>query len=236
MTTLAIIQARMSSSRFPGKVLADLDGLPMIVFMARRVAKCPSIDGVIVATSDESSDDPLAETCRANELTVFRGPLNDVLQRFAMVQAQYSAEVIVRMTGDCPLADPWVIDDLVALRAAEKVRYASNVEPRSYPHGFDCEVFTAETLRRAVSNARNDYDREHVTPWMRSDEAGLRRANLQQTPNVSGLRLTVDHPADLEVIRAVVAAVGPDATLQDIVKWSEENPDVMALNAVHRTV
>ncbi|MEL7149184.1 MAG: glycosyltransferase family protein [Pseudomonadota bacterium] len=236
MTTLAIIQARMSSSRFPGKVLADLDGLPMIVFMARRVAKCPSIDGVIVATSDETSDDLLAKTCKANELTVFRGPLNNVLQRFAMVQAQYSAEVMVRMTGDCPLADPRVIDGLIALRAAETAHYASNVEPRSFPHGFDCEAFTAETLRRAVSNARDDYDREHVTPWMRSDEAGLRRANLLRTPSVSSLRLTVDHPADLEVIRAVVADVGPDAALEEVVKWCVENPEIMALNAAHRTV
>ena len=226
----------MSSSRFPGKVLADLDGLPMIVFMARRVARCTALDKVIVATSEEESDDPLAETCASFGLNVFRGPLDNVLKRFAMVQEQSRADVIVRMTGDCPVADPKVIGDLVALRDKENADYASNVEPRSYPHGFDCEIFTADALLRAFGSARDAYDREHVTPWMRSDEAGLRRTNLQRTPSVSSLRLTVDHPADLEVIRAVVAGVGPDAALEDIVKWSEKNPDVMALNAAHNTV
>ncbi|MEM7718479.1 MAG: glycosyltransferase family protein [Pseudomonadota bacterium] len=236
MKTIAIIQARMSSSRFPGKVLADLDGLPMVVFMVRRVAQCSLLDHVIVATSDQTSDDPLADTCRANGIAVFRGPLTDVLGRFAMVQAEQQADVIVRMTGDCPLADPVVIGDLVALRQTEGADYASNVEPRSYPHGLDCEVFTADALSRNVINARDAYDREHVTPWMRSDDAGLHRANLAQKADASRLRLTVDHPADLEVVRAVVAGTGRNATLQEITAWMKAHPEIAALNAAHKTI
>lgn len=236
MITVAIIQARMSSSRFPRKVLEDLDGVPMVVFMARRVAKCTALDQVILATSNDLSDDPLAEAAHAHGLTVFRGPLDNVLGRFAMVQAQLEADVIVRMTGDCPLADPIVIGDLVALQQTESADYASNIDPRSFPHGFDCEICTADALAQAVSNARDAYDREHVTPWMRSEEAGLNRANLQRPHDVSTLRLTVDHPADLDVVRAVVAGVGRDAGLDAIVAWMDAHPEVAALNAAHKTI
>ena len=236
MTTIAIIQARMSSSRFPGKVLADLAGLPMVVFMARRVAQCAALDRVILATSDEASDDPLADTARAHGLNVFRGPLDDVLGRFAMVQAAEQADVIVRMTGDCPLADPGVIGDLIALRQGQDADYASNLDLRSYPHGLDCEVFTSDALARAQANARDAYDREHVTPWMRSAVANLRRANLQRGADDSTLRLTVDHPADLEVVRAVVAGTGPDASLDELLDWIRAHPDVMAVNAAHRSI
>ncbi|MEL6587874.1 MAG: glycosyltransferase family protein [Pseudomonadota bacterium] len=234
MTTVAILQARMSSTRFPGKVLADLDGLPMVVFMARRVAQTAGLDRVILATSDQGSDTPLAQAARAHGVEVFRGPLDDVLGRFVMVQAAVGADVILRMTGDCPLADPAVLADLIALRAEKGADYASNVEPRSYPHGFDCEVFTAAALVQAQTHARDAYDREHVTPWMRSDAAGLTRANLLRHPDVSDLRLTVDHPADLEVIRAVVAGLGPKAALEDVVTWLHAHPEVAAWNAAHR--
>ncbi len=236
MRTIAIIQARMSSSRFPGKVLADLDGVPMVVFMARRVARCASLDKVILATSDEDSDDPLATACRAHGLEVFRGPLDDVLGRFVMVQAAQQAKVILRLTGDCPLADPKVIGDLIALRQEANADYASNVEPRSYPHGLDCEVFTAEALARAQSGARDAFDREHVTPWMRSDEAGLKRANLSRASDASRVRLTVDHPADLDVVRAVVAGLGPDAGVEEILDWLAALPELAALNAAHNSI
>jgi spore coat polysaccharide biosynthesis protein SpsF (cytidylyltransferase family) len=230
MRTIAIIQARMSSSRFPGKVVADLDGQPMVAFMAARVAHCTALDRVILATSDLDSDTPLVEAARTHGLEVFRGPLDDVLGRFVQVQAQVQADVILRMTGDCPLADPQVIGDLIELRARSEADYASNVEPRSYPHGFDCEVFTAEALARAHTYARCASDREHVTPWMRSKEAGLRRANLQRTPDLSEMRLTVDHPEDLHVVRLVVAGTHRDAGLAEIASWLEAHPEVARLN------
>lgn len=226
----------MSSTRFPGKVLADLDGLPMVVFMARRVAQCALLDEVILATSDEPSDDPLADTAEAHGVSVFRGSLQDVLGRFVKVQAKYEADVVLRMTGDCPLADPLVISELIALRQKKGADYASNVSPRSFPHGLDCEIFTAEALHRAEANARDAYDREHVTPWMRSDEAGLSQANLQRSPDVSKIRLTVDHPEDLDVVRAVVAGMGRDATLEEIIAWIEAHPEVAARNAAHNVI
>jgi spore coat polysaccharide biosynthesis protein SpsF (cytidylyltransferase family) len=236
MKTIAIIQARMSSSRFPGKVIADLGGLPMVVFMAARVAQSKAIDEVILATSIEPSDDPLAEAAQSHGLTVFRGPLEDVLGRFVMVQAQTNAQVIVRMTGDCPLADPKVIDDLIALRTAENADYANNISPRSYPHGLDCEVFTAQALSLAQTNARDAYDREHVTPWMRSGTTALTTANLSQAVDQSKLRITVDHPEDLDVVRAALEATHKDATFTEIAAWLNDHPEITAINASHQQV
>lgn len=208
----------------------------MVVFMAERVAQSAALDAVILATSNEASDDSLAQAATAHGLRVFRGPLDDVLGRFAMVQAQANADVIVRMTGDCPLADPQVIDNLIALRAAKEADYANNVSPRSFPHGLDCEVFTADALARAHANARNAYDREHVTPWMRSDEAALRTANLHQSPDMSRLRVTVDHPEDLDVVRAVVAGTHKNAPLAEMAAWLNAHPEIIALNADHRQI
>ena len=236
MKTIAIIQARMSSSRFPGKVIADLGGLPMVVFMAARVAQCSAVDEVILATSTQVSDDPLAEVAQAHGLRVFRGPLEDVLGRFAMVQAQTKADIIVRMTGDCPLADPKVVDDLIALRAAENADYANNLSPRSYPHGLDCEVFTAQALALANANARDEYDREHVTPWMRSSSTPLSTANLHQPHDLSELRITVDHPEDLDVVRAALEGTHKDASFIEIATWLNDHPEITAINAAHRQV
>lgn len=236
MRTIAVIQARTSSTRFPGKVIADLEGVPMVVFMAARVAQCAALDQVILATSDQASDTPLAKVATDHGLSVFRGPLDDVLGRFVLVQRQTGAEVIVRMTGDCPLADPDVIGDLVALRAAKDADYASNVAPRSYPHGLDCEVFTADALTRAQTHARDAYDREHVTPWMRSPEAGLTLANLAYPRDLSDMRLTVDHPEDLEVVRKIVAGTHKNARLSEVADWLEAHPEVAVLNAAHRSL
>lgn len=234
MRTIAILQARMSSSRFPGKVIADLDNLPMVAFMTARVAQCDAIDGVILATSDLDSDTPLVDAARTHGIEVFRGALDDVLGRFVQAQACVKADVIIRITGDCPLVDPDVLGDLIALRAREEADYASNIEPRSYPQGLDCEIFTAETLTRAQANARDAYDREHVTPWMRSKAAHLKRANLQRVPDLSDMRLTVDYPEDLEVVRRVVAGTHRNARLEEIAAWLTRHPQIAHLNAQHR--
>jgi len=233
MRTIAILQARMSSSRFPGKVIAELDDLPMVAFMAARVAQCAAIDKVILATSELDSDKPLVDAAQAYGIEVFRGSLENVLERFVKVQALAKADLIIRMTGDCPLADPEVIGDLIALRAREGADYASNVEPRTYPYGFECEIFTAEALARAWANARDAYDREHVTPWMQSDAANLKRANLQRAPDLSHMRLTVDYPEDLEVVRRVVASTHRNARLAEIAAWLSSHPDVARINSHH---
>lgn len=229
--TLAFIQARMSSSRFPGKVLALLDGVPMIVFMARRVASAKRIDEVVIVTSTDPSDDALADCLEAAGLRHFRGTLDDVLKRFADAARQFDADEIVRLTGDCPLIDPAVIDAVIDARRTADADYASNVDPPTYPDGLDVECFSREALERADRLATSPAQREHVTPWMRDDGSGLRRTNVRAIADFSHLRLTVDYPDDLEAVRIVVrGVVGPAFDLFDLLRALACRPDIATLN------
>lgn len=204
--TVAFIQARMSSSRFPGKVLADLAGRPMIEYMRSRVLLAQRIDKVVVVTSTDPSDDALAEAIEAAGAEIWRGSLDDVLSRFVTAADAFGGDVIVRLTGDCPLIDPAVIDAVIDLRQAAEADYCSNVAPPTFPDGLDVECFTRAALDRADAEAGSGPEREHVTLWMRSDEAGLKLANHQCIVDASALRWTVDYPDDLEVIRRIVVA------------------------------
>lgn len=231
MKTIAIIQARMSSKRFPGKVVSELCGSPLIVFMANRVSQCATLDGMIVATSVQECDNVLAHILESYNLALFRGPLDDVLSRFVQLQRVVSADVIVRLTGDCPFADPRVIDELVQLRQECDADYASNVSPRTYPTGFDCEIFTREALHAADQSDADPHSREHVTPWMRRQDSGLKWANLALKEDYSDFRLTVDYPEDLEVAHRVVAGTHANATVLEIVDWLRMHPEVSAINS-----
>lgn len=198
--TVALVQARMSSSRLPGKVLLTLQGLPMIVYMARRVQLARCVDEVVVVTSTDPSDTPLVEALAAAGIPYFRGSLEDVLARYAAAADAFAADVVVRLTGDCPLIDPAVIDAVVALRADSSADYASNVDPPTFPDGLDVECFTRRALERAHAEARRISQREHVTLWMRSDASGLARANHRAVADLSSLRWTVDHRDDYEAV------------------------------------
>jgi spore coat polysaccharide biosynthesis protein SpsF (cytidylyltransferase family) len=229
--SLALIQARMSSTRLPGKVMAPLRGQPLILFMAGRVAQSRHLDGMVIVTSTDPSDDELAEAVAAADIPIFRGDLNDVLKRYADAAAQYEADEIVRLTGDCPLIDPAIIDAVIDARRAASADYSSNVDPPMYPNGLDVECFTRDVLERAHRTAASQPEREHVTLWMRSAAAGLRRVNLRALADLSHLRLTVDYPRDLEVVRRIAEREqdGRSLDLFDILRvlWSE--PGITAL-------
>ena len=198
----------MSSSRYPGKVLEPLSGMPMIAFMVDRVRRARRIDDVIVVTSVDSSDDPLAAILAERRIPSFRGDLNDVLARYACAARTHDSDIVVRLTGDCPLIDPEIIDRIIDLLDSTGSDYASNVDPPSYADGLDVEAFTRATLERADREASSLAEREHVTLWMRSEQAGLRRACLTSLVDSSHLRLTVDYPDDLAVVRRLVNALG----------------------------
>lgn len=234
--TVAFIQARMSSTRYPGKVLQPLDGIPLIAFMAERVRRARSLDRVAVVTSTDPSDAPLVEAAGIAGLPVFRGSLDDVLDRFVAAARAFEADVIVRLTGDCPLADPGVIDAVVETRRRTDVDYASNIDPSSFPDGLDVECFTRAVLERAGGEARLPSHREHVTLWMRDEAAGLRRANVSAIANFSHLRLTVDYPDDLTVIRRIVELQNPgsDLDLFDILRILSASPGLLDLNRHER--
>ena len=231
--TVAFIQARMSSKRFPRKVLENLAGVPMIVFMARRAARATLVDEVVVVTSTDPSDDDLATTVRAAGFPVFRGDLDDVLQRFVDAAAAHPADEVIRLTGDCPLIDPAVIDAVIDCRRQAGADYASNVDPPTFPDGLDVECFTRQALERAHALALKPSEREHVTLWMRSDDAALKRANLLAPADLSAVRLTVDYVDDLAVVRALVASLThvPEFDLYDILRSLARAPALASVNA-----
>jgi glutamate-1-semialdehyde 2,1-aminomutase len=236
MTTIAIVQARTSSSRLPGKVLMPLEGVPMIRFQLERIGRCNRIDRLVLATSSDPSDDALAEEVSQAGVTVFRGELNDVLERFRACAANETAKVVVRLTGDCPLADPALIDELVEAFHSGGWDYLSNSaddQQLTVPDGFDVEVFKASLLERAAVEAQLPSEREHVTPWMRSKDAGLRWGHYRHLPNRPYYRVTVDDPVDLEVVQQIAAALhprNPDFSVDDVIAYLEANPKLASKN------
>ena len=169
MRTVAIIQARMGSTRLPGKTLADLAGKPVLDWVVRAARAALGVDDVWVATSTAAADDRVAERCHANGVAVFRGSETDVLDRYAGAVRASGAEIVVRITADCPLLDPAVIAETVRLRSMCGAAYASNVDPPTWPDGLDCEVVTAEALLAAAAEATRPSDREHVTTFVRNN-------------------------------------------------------------------
>ena len=230
MTTVAVIQARCGSTRFPRKVLAPLQGRPMLAHIIERVSRASLVDQVVVATTDLERDDPVAELTLESGAGLTRGSEDDVLSRYVQAAREHAADVIVRITADCPLTDPAVVDAVIRTRADIDADYASNVEPPTFPEGFDCEVFTAECLRRVDGEATLAYEREHVTVRVRERLGEFRTAHLAHDPDLSWMRLTVDVPADLARVArlldalpaspppdlaAVIAAFDRDPSLQD---------------------
>jgi glutamate-1-semialdehyde 2,1-aminomutase len=204
--TVAVIQARTSSSRLPGKVLARVGTSTLIERLLQQLRGSRSLDAIVVATSTDPSDDALATCVEAYGFAVFRGDLEDVLERIAGAAAAHDAEVVVRLTADCPLHTPDTVDEVVEAFHAVGADYCSNLDPYTRPDGQDVEVFSRAALERALREAKPGPNREHVTPWMRRSPA-VRRHHHRHTDGLrgAGLRWTVDEPEDLEYVRRVWA-------------------------------
>lgn len=228
---LAVLQARMSSTRLPGKVMADVEGAAMIVRQIERLQRSARLDRIVVATSDQADDQPLAEAVAALGIGVYRGPLDDVLGRFAgALKAFGPAEHVVRLTADCPLADPVLIDATLDLHLAQGADYSANTPAkRMYPKGLDIEVVRAPLLLQAARDADTPYEREHVTPHFYRNPDRFKLAFLTQAVDEEDVRWTVDRPDDLEFVRAVYAALyadKPDFTSDDIRAFVRARPDL----------
>jgi spore coat polysaccharide biosynthesis protein SpsF (cytidylyltransferase family) len=216
---VAVVQARMSSSRLPGKVLARLGEQTVLELLLRRLARARELDEVVVATSTESSDDPGAREAERLSVRSLRGSLTDVLSRYLEASAAVNADAIVRITADCPLMDPDVVDLVVRTWREGGADYVTNtLEPRSYPDGLDVEVISAGALRRAGELARSRFDREHVTPYIRSHPETFSIQGVHLDPPHGEVRMTLDTPADLEALRRLVDEVGPEANMDDVLK------------------
>jgi spore coat polysaccharide biosynthesis protein SpsF len=221
----------MSSSRLPGKVLADLGPGTTLEVLARRLRRCAEPSAIVVATSTGADDDPVAELAGGLDLAVVRGPLDDVLERYRMAAEAVGAEGVVRITADCPFAEPEVIDRLVRMwREDERLDYVWNTrEPRSFPDGLDTELVSRAALEQAASETREPYDREHVTPFVRDRPERFPQRSMRLEPPARHVKLSLDTAEDLATIRAFMARIGPDAGLAAIVAASGAEPARMVI-------
>src|SRR5271157_665917 len=230
---VAIIQARMGSSRLPGKSLAEIEERPMLWHVVDRVKRAALVDRVMVATSTAPADDAIEKMCLENGVPCYRGSENDVLDRFYHAALAEKASQVVRITADCPLIDPEVIDRVVRRFQRGDLDYASNAMVRSYPDGLDTEIFSFSALERAWHEAGKTSEREHVTSYLRSEK--FRTANVENnsTSLYQHYRWTVDEPNDMEFIRAVYKAFRGQESfgMKDVLQLIEKNPGLEKMNS-----
>ncbi|HSB91264.1 MAG TPA: glycosyltransferase family protein [Anaerolineales bacterium] len=240
---VAIVQARMGSHRLPGKVLADIAGQPMLARVVARVKGARTLDEVVVATSQASEDDPIAELCREQGVPCSRGSAEDVLDRFHQAAVEHRADIIVRITGDCPLIDSELIDETVGAfqSATPPVDFACNrlSWDRTYPIGTDTEVCSRKALDEAWREADQPHQREHVMPYLYEHPERFRMIQVRSSdPSLGGLRWTVDEADDLAFVRQVYARLGgrEDFSWREVLDLVRREPELARINAavVHK--
>lgn len=231
MKVVAIVQARMGSTRLPNKVMKPVVGRPMVELLLARLARSKELNQIVVATSVDDRNLPLVEHVRSLGYACEQGSENDVLERYVQAARVHQADVVVRITGDCPLVDPELVDDCIRRFRAVDVDYFSNIAPPTYPDGLDIEVVTLAALERATKESDKPYDHEHVTPYVR-ESGGFRTAAMQNDADLSMLRWTVDEPADLEVIKKVFEHFAPEINFgwRQVLDLYRSRPQLFAAN------
>lgn len=208
MKIVAIVQARMGSTRLPGKVLKLIDGVPMIELLLRRLAMSRELDQIILATTHRKEELPLVEHVSKLGYACEQGSENDVLERYFQAGSKHKADAVVRITGDCPLVDPDLVDKVIRKFKETEVDYLSNTNPPTFPDGIDIEIFSLRALEIACADARDAFDREHVTPFLRKP-GNFNVGSIQNEQDYSAMRWTVDEPSDLNVIENVFKYFSP---------------------------
>lgn len=231
MKVVAIVQARMGSTRLPNKVMKPIGGVPMIEVLLTRLARAGEVDEIVVATSADPRNQPLADHVNALRYKCYRGSENDVLDRYVQAANMAGADVVVRITGDCPLVDPALVDDAIRQFKACNVDYFSNTAPPTFPDGLDIEVFTLRALESAAQKTDKPFDREHVTPYLR-ESGRFTQAGMQLEEDLSSLRWTVDEPADYDVVSKVFAHFAPDIhfSWQQVLQLQRSQPEMFTAN------
>jgi glutamate-1-semialdehyde 2,1-aminomutase len=231
MKVVAIVQARMGSTRLPNKVMKLVGGVPMIELLLARLSRAREVNEIVVATSVDPRNEPLAQHVQALGYHCSRGSENDVLDRYVQAARSARADVVIRITGDCPLVDPVLVDDAVRRFKAADVDYLCNTSPPSYPDGLDIEVFTLAALERAALETQNEFDHEHVTPYLRESEK-FRQKSISNDEDLSSLRWTVDEPADFEVIARVFEYFAPNIHFgwQQVLQLQQTHPNIFEAN------
>ncbi len=209
MKIVAIVQARMGSTRLPNKVMKPINGVPMIEVLLRRLSRARSVSEIVVATSRDEKNAPLVRHVSSLGYQCYQGSENDVLDRYARAAKMSGANVIIRITGDCPLVDPALVDACVQGFLETQVEYFSNTAPPTFPDGLDVEIFSSAALERANEEAKASFEREHVTPYLRNS-GQFSKSSLRHPEDLSHLRWTVDEVADFQVVDRVFTHFAPD--------------------------
>ncbi len=235
MRVVLITQARMTSTRLPGKVLKEVLGKPLLEYHVERLRQARNADEVVVATTKNDTDEPIVELCGKLGVTCFRGSEEDVLSRYYGAAVEHSAEVIVRVTSDCPLIDPAVIDRVISTfqDRLPEVDYVANTLERTFPRGMDTEVLTFGALDEAHREATETPDREHVTRFIYMHPERYRMENVALESDLSSHRWTVDTPEDFKLIRLLIEALyvaRPRFTLEDCLEVSLRHPEWAKIN------
>ncbi len=238
MNTAAIIQARMGSTRLPGKMLMNIAGKPAIEHVIERIRQAKRVEQIVLATTTAPADDALCRWAKEREVLVYRGSEQDVLDRYYQCAKEYGARVVVRLTGDCPLLDPEIIDAVIGVFEDGNCDYASNIHPPSYPDGLDVEVFSFQALEKAWTEAKFPSEREHVTPYMWKHPELFRMKNYElrikgEAVDMSTERWTLDTPEDLEFMERVIPCCR-DFSFGTVMEVLKKHPEWRAINARFR--
>ena len=227
---LCIIQARMGSTRLPNKVLLKVNRTPLLEYEIKRVSQAKEIDKIVIATTVKKEDDKICELCQKLKIDYFRGSENDVLDRYFQCSLQYPQyKNIVRITGDCPLIDPKIIDQVITFFEKNNFDYASNIEKETFPDGLDVEIFKSALLKQAAQQAKLNSEREHVTLYIRKMK-NIKTGNLSSKHDFSHFRLTVDEKKDFEVIKFLIKNSNLNDGYLKYISLLTKNPKIMFKN------
>ncbi len=230
MRKLIIVQARMTSTRLPGKVMKIVCGKPLLEHLINRLKRVKCADQIVIATTVNETEDIIVDLCKKLDISYFRGSEEDVLGRYYETAVEYGGDVIIRITSDCPVIDPDVVDYLIDfyMKNLKKYDYVSNTLKRTYPRGMDVEIFSFSLLKEAHERAKREEEREHVTTFIRNRSTQYRLHNIKYSSDLSHYRLTVDTPEDMELIIRIFESLyveNPEFTMKDILSKMAANPE-----------
>lgn len=236
MKVVIVDQARMTSTRLPGKIMKTVLGKPLLEYQIERLQRSREATELVIATTTNSTDDILADFCRAHGVGYYRGSESDVLSRYYEAAKAFGADIVVRVTSDCPVIDPAVVDEAVRyyLEHQADFDYVSNTQMRSYPRGMDAEVFPFRVLEQAFHEGKLKYEREHVTPFLYLHPERYRVGQVRFRVDASRHRWTVDTPEDFELVRRIIEALYPEDAqfgLEEILALLRLHPDWVQINA-----
>lgn len=234
MKIVIIVQARMTSTRLPGKVLKQVLGKPLLEYQIDRLHRVKLAHEIVIATTTNVTDEPIVELCDRLSIPYFRGSEEDVLARYYGAALQHKADVVVRVTSDCPLIDPQVIDRVIQHYIDDRYDYVSNCLERTYPRGMDTEVFSFKALDEAFLEATAQPDREHVTPFIHQQSDRYKLGSVLYNRNCSQHRWTVDTPEDFALIQKILESIypqNPEFSLEDCLELLDRHPEWSKINA-----